>query len=34
MFYTYSFKHLKKIFSVTTGKRDTVVSFENKSGNK
>lgn len=34
MFYTYSFKHLGKIYSVTTRKTDNVASFENKSGSK
>lgn len=34
MFYTYSFEHLVKICLVSTGKRDTVASFENKSGSK
>lgn len=34
MFYTYSFKHLGKIYSVATSQRDSVASFENKSGSK
>lgn len=34
MFYSYSFKHPGKIYTVTTEKRDTVASFENKSGSK